>query len=130
MESIEEATTVDKLTKIYVKIRDKRREIAKQDEELKEQLDLISQKLLDICKEQGTFTLRTEFGTVSRRVNKHYWASDWDAMINFMKDHDAFSLMQHRINNANMAQFLEENPDLHPPGLNADVNQTIVITKR
>jgi hypothetical protein len=38
--------------------------------------------------------------------------------------------MQHRINNNNMAQFLEENPNLHPPGLQADINPTIVIVKR
>jgi hypothetical protein len=38
--------------------------------------------------------------------------------------------MQHRINNANMEQFLEENPNLHPPGLQADINQTVVIVKR
>ena len=38
--------------------------------------------------------------------------------------------MHQRINSTNMAQYLEENPDLHPPGLNADVNQTIVIVKR
>lgn len=130
MSEADDATTVDKLTKVYVKIRDKRRELEKQDKELKEQLDMISSKLLDICKEQGTFTLRTEFGTVSRRLNKHYWTSDWDSFSKFIVQNDAFSLMQQRINNANMAQFLEENPDLHPPGLNADVTQTIVITKR
>tara|TARA_R110000868_G_scaffold23245_6_gene94059 strand:+ start:389 stop:790 length:402 start_codon:yes stop_codon:yes gene_type:complete len=130
IDTIEEAKTVDKLTKVYVKIREKRREIAKQDEELKAQIDVISEKLLEICKEQGTFTLRTEYGTVSRRANKHYWTSDWDSFGRFIKEHDALSLLQHRINNANMVQFLEENPDLHPPGLNADVTQTIVITKR
>ncbi len=130
MDEVEDAATVDKLTKVYVKIRDKRRELEKQDAELKAKLDTISDKILEICKEQGTFTLRTEFGTVSRRLNKHYWTSDWDSFGKFIKEHDAFSLLQQRINNTNMAQFLEENPDLHPPGLNADVKQTIVITKR
>jgi hypothetical protein len=38
--------------------------------------------------------------------------------------------MFQRINNTNMAQYLEENPDVHPPGLNADVTQSIVIVKR
>lgn len=130
MSEIEEATTVDKLTKVYVKIREKRRELEEKDKELKAQLDAISEKLLDICREQGTFTLRTEHGTVSRRLNKHYWTSDWDSFAKFIKEHDAFALLQQRINNANMVQFLEENPDLHPPGLNADVKQTVVITKR
>jgi hypothetical protein len=120
----------EKLAKIYVKIRDKRRELEKQVAELKEQQDLVGSQLLEICKAEGAQTIRTQFGTVSRRITKNYWTSDWDSFFKFLKDNDAFSLMQQRINSTNMAQFLEENPDLHPPGLNADVNQTIVIVKR
>lgn len=124
------ALTADKLTEIYVKIRDARRELATRDEELKAQLDTVSEKLLEICKEQGASTIRTEYGTVSRRTNKRYWTSDWDSFFRFLKEHDAFSLMQHRINNNTMAQFLEENPNLHPPGVQADASYTIVITNR
>ena len=124
------ALTADKLTEIYVKIRDARKELAMRDDELKAQLDTVSEKLLEICKEQGASTIRTEYGTVSRRTNKRYWTSDWDSFFRFLKEHDAFSLMQHRINNNTMAQFLEENPDLHPPGVQADASYTIVITKR
>lgn len=125
-----EEVNTEKLAKIYVKIRDKRRELEKQVAELKEQQDLVGSQLLEICKAEGAQTIRTQFGTVSRRVTKNYWTSDWDSFFKFLKDNDAFSLMQQRINSTNMAQFLEENPDLHPPGLNADVNQTIVIVKR
>ena len=125
-----EKLTAEKLAKVYVKIRDKRRELAKQDEELKEQLDLVAHELLEICKEQGASTIRTQYGTVSRRVTKNFWTSDWDSFYNFIKEHDAFSLMHQRINNTNMSQFLEENPDALPPGLNSDVTQTVVITKR
>lgn len=121
---------VEQLTRVYVKIREKRRELAKQDEELKEQLDTVSQQLLEICKAQGAATIRTDYGTVSRRTTKNYWTSDWDSFYKFIKEHDAFSLMFQRINSANMSQFLEENPDVLPPGLNAEVAQTIVITKR
>jgi hypothetical protein len=122
--------TAEQLARVYVKIRDKRRELAKQDDELKEQLDAISLQLLEICKAQGASTIRTEHGTVSRRTSKNYWTSDWGSFFQFIKEHDAFSLLQHRINNANMATFLEENPDLCPPGMNAEVSQTVVITKR
>lgn len=120
----------DQLAKVYVKIRDRRRELEKQAAELKEQQDIIGLELLEICKEQGAQTIRTEFGTVSKRTSKNYWTSDWESFTNFIKEHNAFSLLQQRINNTNMVQFLEENPDLLPPGLNADINQTVVITKR
>lgn len=125
-----ESVNADRLAKVYVKIREKRRELAKQDKELEEQLNLVAQQLLEICKEQGAQTIRTEHGTISRRVSKRFWPTDWDSFYKFIKEQDAMSLLYQRINTANMEQFLEENPDTHPPGLNADVTQTVVIVKR
>lgn len=122
--------TAEKLARVYVKIREKRRELAKEDEKLEGELQIVADQLLEICKEQGAATIRTEHGTISRRLSKRYWTSNWTDFTQFVKQHDAFSLLTQRINNTNMAQFLEENPDLLPPGLNAEVTQTVVITKR
>jgi len=124
-----EPINADRLVKVYVKIRDKRRELAKQDRELEEQLEAVARQLLEICKEQGAATIRTSHGTISRRTTKRFWPTDWDAFYKFVKDQDALSLLYQRINTANMEQFLEENPELHPPGLNADVSQSVVIVK-
>jgi hypothetical protein len=125
-----ETVNADRLAKVYVKIREKRKELAKQDRELEEQLELVAHQLLEICKEQGAATIRTQHGTISRRTNKRFWPTDWEAFYKFVKEKDAMSLLYQRINTANMQQYLEENPDVHPPGLNADVTQTIVIVKR
>jgi hypothetical protein len=125
-----EELNADRLTKIYVKIREKRRELKKQDDALEEQINIIASELLDICKQQGSSLIRTPHGTISRRTTKRYWTADWHSFFEFIKEHDAFALMHQRINTANMEQFLEENPDLHPPGLNADQTQTVVIVKK
>lgn len=122
--------TAEKLAKVYVKIRDARRELKRQDDALEEQLKQVANELLNICKEQGAATIRTEYGTISRRTSRRYWSNDWESFFKFIKEHDAFNLMHQRINTNNMQQFLEEHPDLCPPGLNADIEQTIVITKR
>lgn len=122
--------SANKLVKAYIKIRDARAELAKQDSDLEEQQQMIQEKLLEICKETGAESLRTEFGTVTRRLSKKYWTSDWDSFYKFLKEHDAFALLQQRISNGNMAQFLEENPDLHPPGLNADTSYTVVVRRK
>jgi hypothetical protein len=124
------AMNAEKLAAVYVKIREARRKLAEEDEKLKAQLNTIAEELLTICKDQGAMTIRTPHGTVSRRVDKHYWTSDWDSFFRFVKENEAFALVQRRINNSSMEQFLEENPNLHPPGLQADMKQTIVITKR
>jgi hypothetical protein len=122
--------TADKLVKIYIKIRDKRAELTKEVDALEEQQNIIQAKLLEICKDTGAESLRTEFGTVTRRVSKRYWTSDWDSFYKFMKEHDAMQLLQQRVSNGNMEQFLEENPDLHPPGLNVDASFAVTVRRK
>jgi sugar phosphate isomerase/epimerase len=126
--------TADRLVKVYVKIRDKRSELAqeydKKDAELKEQLEMIERELLEMCKLVGADSLRTEHGTVSRKVYKKFWTSDWHSFHNFVKEHNALDLFERRISQLNMQQFLEENPDLLPAGLNVDSKYTVSIRRK
>jgi ATP-dependent Lon protease len=122
--------TADKLVKAYIKIRDKRAELSKQDNELEAQQEMIQQELLNICKETGSDGLRTQYGTVSRRIAKKYWTSDWESLYKFIKENDAFHFLHQRISNLNVDKFLEENPDLHPPGLQADASYTVVVRRK
>jgi hypothetical protein len=124
----------DKLVKTYVRIRDKRKELAdqyeKEDNNLKEALELIESELLEMCKETGADSLRTEFGTVTRRVAKRYWTNDWHSFHEFLKKHSALELLEKRIAQTNMSTFLEENPDLLPPGLNVDSRYTVTVRRK
>ena len=124
----------DKLVKTYVKIRDKRKELAdqyeKEDGNLKEALETIESELLEMCKETGADSLRTEFGTVTRRVAKRYWTNDWHSFHEFLKEHGALELLEKRIAQTNMSTFLEENPDLLPPGLNVDSRYTVTVRRK
>lgn len=124
----------DKLVKTYVKIRDKRKELAdqyeKEDSNLKEALETIESELLEMCKETGADSLRTEFGTVTRRVAKRYWTNDWHSFHEFLKEHGALELLEKRIAQTNMSTFLEENPDLLPPGLNVDSRYTVTVRRK
>jgi sugar phosphate isomerase/epimerase len=124
----------DKLVKTYVKIRDKRKELVdqyeKEDNNLKEALELIESELLEMCKETGADSLRTEFGTVTRRVAKRYWTNDWHSFHEFLKEHGALELLEKRIAQTNMSTFLEENPDLLPPGLNVDSRYTVTVRRK
>lgn len=127
------ATPADKLVPVYIKIRDAIKEKeAKHGEEiakLKEQLEAVSQALLEICEENGQDGFRTPFGTVTRKVTSRYWTSDWESMYKLIKEHDAPHLLEQRIHNGNMKQFLEENPDVLPAGLQADRKYTVQVRK-
>ena len=123
------AMNAEKLAEVYVKIREARRELAKKDEELKAQLDVITEQLLEICKDQGATTIRTQHGTISRRANKHYWTSDWESLYQCILENNVPQLLEQRIHNSNMRQFLEENPDKFPAGLQNDRKYAVQVRK-
>lgn len=130
---MEEDLTADKLVSVYRQIRgaiDEREAHHKAEiTALKGQLDTITSKLLDICNTQNLESLRTAAGTVTRRTVTRYWTSDWGSMYQFIKEHDAPHLLEQRLHNGNMKQFLDENPDTLPIGLNADTKYAITVRK-
>lgn len=125
--------TADKLVATYVKIRDKRselqREWEKEDKRLEDQLELVTNKLLDICRETGVESMRTNAGTVTRTVKTRYWTTDWQSMYEFIKEHDALNLLEQRIHQGNFKQLLADNENLMPKGVNLDSKYTIRVVR-
>jgi hypothetical protein len=123
----------ESLVSAYINIRDERdRIISQQKQALKEleiQLEAVSKALLEICKENKLDGFRTDFGTVSQITKTEYWTNDWDSLYKFIKENDAFHLLHKRVNQSGMKEFLDENPDLHPAGLNVDQEYSIRVTR-
>jgi hypothetical protein len=125
--------TTDKLAEVYIKIRDKRAELKEQyeaqDDGLKAQQELLAEKMLDICRDNNADSIKTPAGTIIRKVDTRYWTTDWDSMYQFIEEHDAYPLLEKRIHQTNLKQFLEENPELLPAGLQADRKYTVVVRR-
>ena len=125
--------SADKLTKAYIKIRAKRAELSRnfksEDDLLLEQLEKIKRALLDYCSEQNVESVRTSEGLFYRSIKTKYWTSDWEAMHKFILEHNVPELLDKRLNQTNMKQFLEENPDVLPQGLNKDTEYAIAVRK-
>jgi hypothetical protein len=130
----DEKVSVEKLTRIYLKIRDKRAQISaafkKEDDDLKDKQDRVKRALLDYCKEHNVESVRTESGLFYRSVKKKYWTSDWESMHKFIIEHQVPDFLTKSLNQTNVQQFLEENPDLLPPGLNVDSEYVISVRKK
>jgi hypothetical protein len=123
----------DKLAEIYIKIRDKRAEIKEkfeaEDASLKEQQDLLAEEMLEVCYENNADSIKTPAGTIIRKVDTRYWTTDWDSMYQFIQEHDAYPLLEKRLHQTNLKQFLDENPNLLPAGLQADSKYTVVVRR-
>ena len=134
MEDTKPVVQIDALVQEYIGLRDTKDEIKREAEakvqDLQTKMDEISQRLLDHFKESGIDKAGTPFGTAYRTVKSRYWTNDWDTMYNFIAEHNAFELLEKRLHQSNMKQFLEENPDVHPQGLNIDNEYAIVVRRK
>ena len=135
-EAVQEETTsvdMDKLAAVYIKIRDKRavakKEFDERDKGLEEQMQIVADEMLEACKRIGADSIKTPHGTIIRSVKSRYWTNDWDSMYSFIEGQGAFGLLEKRLHQTNMKDFLAENPDLYPVGLNVENSYTVVVRR-
>jgi len=118
----DEVIPMDRLAKVYVKIRDRISDITKvyetEVETLKAQQAQVSSTMKDQLRSMGSLSAKTEYGTVSLITKTRYYAMDKDAFKRFVIENDAADLYEQRVAQKNMAEFLEKNPGNVPPGLN------------
>ena len=124
---------LEQITAAYLRMRDKRSQLKQeyeaQDAKIAEDMKTIEQEMLDVCKSVGADSIKTNAGTVIRSIKARYWTSDWESMYKFIEQNFAFGLLEKRIHQSNMKQFLEENPDLLPAGLNVEREYTVVVRR-
>ena len=129
-----EDMSVDRLTGVYIKIRDARTALAAkfkaEDGELQEQLEQIKRALLDYCETNGLESARTTAGTFYRTVKTRYWTSDWESVYRFVIDQNMPELFEKRLNQTVLKDLIEEDPDFALPGLNSDSEYVITVRKK
>ena len=129
----DEIIPLDKLAKIYRKIKTEidtlTQEYDTKLEQLKAQQDELRFAMKDQMKALGVKSVNTTFGTVSLVNKTRYNTQDWDSFKKFVVEHDVVDLLEKRIAQTNMSTFLEENPGLVPPGLNSNTEFEIRVTK-
>ena len=132
-EEVTSAPDLNNLTKVYLRIRDARDALTaqykKEHAELEAQMGLIETEMLDTCKSMGVESMRTPHGTIIRSVKSRYWTNDWDSMYAFIEETSAFGLLEKRLHQTHMKEFLEENPDLYPKGMNVENTYTVVVRR-
>ena len=130
----EASIPVEKLAKAYLKIRAKRAELSatfkEEDDRLVRQQDKVKHALLEYCKTQGVESVRTSEGLFYRSIKTRYWTSDWESMHRFILANEVPEFFEKRLNQSAVKQFLDENPDLVPPGLNVDSEYIIAVRKK
>lgn len=126
--TVQEAIPLDKLVAIHAKIKARQAKLDKEIADLEEQREEIRLAIKDQMKALGLTSVKTPSGTVSLLKSTRYNTADWDSFKAFVLEHQMVDLLEKRIAQGNMAQFLEENPGVVPPGLNAVTGFDIRVT--
>jgi hypothetical protein len=123
-----------KLVRVYLKMKEKKDEIDNAYKEevqtLADQMSKVKGALLDYCKEHGVEGARTKAGLFYRTTATNYWTNDWASMHEFVLEHKVPDLLEKRLHQGNVKQFLEEHPDVLPPGMNAETKYQISIRRK
>jgi hypothetical protein len=129
----EEVIPLDKLARVYRKIRDRvqllTKEYESQVEELKAQQNEIKIAMKDQMLALGSSSIRTSEGTIILAQKVRYYTDDWDSFKTFVIEHEALDLFEKRIHQTNMVTFLEENPGVVPAGLNSMTEYDVSVRK-
>jgi hypothetical protein len=125
---------ISKLIKTYIKIRDERAVLkssySEKDSELTRQLDTVKEAINEYSEINNLESARTSEGTFFRTTKVRYWTSDWESMYKFVMKNNVPEFFDKRLNQTNLRQFIEENPDNFPEGLNTEKEHVISVRKK
>lgn len=131
----EEAKTIDAsaLAKEYIELKGDLEALEAQHKQeqavLKDRMDEIRAQLNILCNTQGASSIRTPYGTIIRTTTTRYWTNDWGSLHDVVLRYNAPYLLEKRICNSAMKEFLEEHPEAHPAGMNADSAYTVMVRR-
>jgi len=121
--------TIDKLVAVDRKMTAKMEEIQAQLDEVEAQRKEVRKTILEIMNERNEESIRTASGTVTRSIKERYWTTDWPALHTYILEHGAVELLEKRVQQTNMRQWIEDHPNDYPPALNIDREYAITIRK-
>lgn len=125
--------SMDKLAEVYIKIRTKKQEVTKEMESKIEELDGQLKEIASAMKDQlvtaGGTSLKTNHGTIYLTKKQRFYPMDWDAFNKWLVENNAVALLEKRIAQKNTEQWLEENPENPPPGLQCEAELTVTVRK-
>ena len=127
-------TPIEQIVSTYIKLRDKRdmmyQEFKEKTAQLEEDMQVLKHKLVEISKETGVTSFSSPSGVAYRTVKNRYWTNDCGSFYQFMQEHGAMGLLEKRIHQTSMKEFLDEHPEVHPPGLHVDSEYEITVRRK
>lgn len=103
--------TVDDVVALYVRLRNEKSEIKRKAEEAASAIDAKLDKLEAWIKvkadEQGVTSFKTNHGTAFLTTVDYASVEDWDAVVRFVKENDAFDMFEKRVSKTAVRGYID-----------------------
>lgn len=123
---------VGDVIKTYMALRNKKADL---ESEVKEQVQAIKEKMTKLesylkvkMDEAGLTSFKSDHGTAFLTTTDYANVADWDEVVQFIKDNEAYDLFEKRVSKMAVRGYIEQNKTV-PPGVNYGTKLSVNIRK-
>lgn len=124
--------TVDSAIGAYMVLRRKKEAIeakVKEDiSEIKAKMEKIEAWIKQQADAQGVTSFKTPHGTAFMTTTDYANVADWDAVLSYIRDNEAYDMLEKRISKIAVRGYIEQNKSV-PPGVNYGTKLEVNIRK-
>lgn len=121
---------VDELTATYKRLREIKSQMDKEHKErvakVNDGMKKVEAMLLQFFEESGQTSAKTEHGTPYISLRESYSVADREVFLDWVKENEAWELLESRVGKAAVEAYKEENGDL-PPGINYSAERKVNV---
>jgi hypothetical protein len=121
-------TTIDSVIATYMRLREQKRKKEEEVKAIKTNLGKLEAWLALRADEQDVTSFKTTHGTATLTTSYYASVADWPAITEYVKQHDAFDLLEKRVCKAVVKAHLDEYNSI-PPGISYGTKKNIVVRK-
>jgi len=116
----------------YMKLRDQKAAIEAETKErvadLKAKMEKLEAYLKAQMDAQGLTSFKSDYGTAFLTTTDYANVADWDAVLNFIRDNEAFDMLEKRVSKIAVRGYIEQSKAV-PPGINYGTKLEVNIRK-
>lgn len=126
------SVNIDDVISTYMKLRGQKDSIEKSAKEqvavIKEKMEKLEAWIKEQADQQGVTSFKTRSGTAFLTTTDFATVADWDAMLSFVKENEAYDLLEKRVSKVAVRGYIDQTKAV-PPGVNYGTRLDVNVRK-
>ena len=124
--------TVEQVVETYLKLRRKKEAVEAETkmkvDDIKAKMSKLESWLMQKADEDGVTSFKTPAGTAFVTSTDFANVADWDAVLTFIRENDAFDMLEKRVSKTAVRSYMDVSGEV-PPGINYGTKLGVNIRK-